>query len=132
METTVLLAVAILFIAFTIGRKLLMRSNPNVKNVSADEAHKLIAENTAIVIMDVRTKKEYDSGHIFGAILIPVNELSGRVNEFTACHNKPILVYCASGGRSPGAVRILLRNNFAEIYHMHSGISSWKYGLQVS
>ncbi len=38
--------------------------NTNVKNVSAEEAHKLIREDNEFIILDVRTKEEYDNGNI--------------------------------------------------------------------
>ena len=131
METTVLMTVTALWVMFIIGKRLLIRFNPNIKNVSASEAHKLIDSNKDIVILDVRTKSEYDHGHIPGAILIPARELSARAKELTTHYNKPILVYCASGGRSPGAV-YTLRNKFSPIYHLSSGLSSWSFELKVS
>ena len=130
METTVLVVVVLWFV-FNIGKRLLIKFNPNIKNVSASEAHQLIASNKDMVILDARTKEEYKSGHIPGAILIPSNELSARAKELTVHYNKPILVYCASGGRSPGAI-YTLRNNFAPIYHLSSGLSSWNFELSVS
>lgn len=131
MGTTVLVGVAVLWLVFKIGMRLLIKMNPNIKDVSANEAHQLIDSNKDMVILDVRTKREYNSGHIPGAILIPVNELSTRIKELTVHYNKPILVYCASGGRSPGAI-YTLRNNFAPIYHLSSGLSSWNFELSVS
>ena len=131
METTVLVTVAVLWLVFIIGKRLLILLNPNVKNVSASQARQLIDTNKDMVILDVRTKNEYNSGHIPGAILIPVHELSSRVKELAMHYNKPLLVYCASGGRSPGAV-YTLRNHFAPIYHLSSGLSSWTFGLKVS
>ena len=104
-------------------------SNPNVKNVTANEANQLINENKEVLILDVRTKGEYAGGHISGAKLIPSSELSSRISELEKYANKPILVYCASGGRSPGAVQTLIKNNFTEIYHLSRGISSWTYGI---
>lgn len=131
METTVLVTVAVLWLIFILRKRFLIMLNPNVKNVSASEAHQLIDANTDMVILDVRTRNEYNSGHIPGALLIPVHELSARIKELATHYNKPILVYCASGGRSPGAV-YTLRNHFAPIYHLSSGLSSWKFGLKVS
>ena len=107
-----------------------MMANPNVKNVTAEEANKLIIENKEILILDVRTQGEYAGGHIAGAKLIPSSELSSRVSELEKYANKPVLVYCASGGRSPGAVQTLLKNNFTNIYHLSRGISSWTYGVK--
>ena len=131
MGTTVLVAAAVLWLIFNIGKRLLIMFNPNIINVSASEAHKLIHENKDMLILDVRTKKEYNRGHIPGAILIPVNELSSRIKELSVHYNKPILVYCASGGRSPGAI-YTIRNNFAPIYHLSSGLSSWNFELSTS
>jgi rhodanese-related sulfurtransferase len=117
-------------ILFIIGRKKLMMANSNVKNVTAEEANKLIIENKEVLILDVRTQGEYAGGHITGAKLIPSSELSSRVSELEKYANKPVLVYCASGGRSPGAVQTLLKNNFTNIYHLSRGISSWTYGVK--
>lgn len=125
----ILAAIAILVI-FTFGRRILIMINPKVKNVSAEEAKKIISENKDIVILDVRTSGEYKSGHIPGAILMPSQEISSRVSELSKYADKPVLVYCASGGRSPGAVNVLLNNNFEKVYHLSRGISSWSYGVQ--
>jgi len=105
-------------------------SNSNVKNLTAEEANKLINENKEVFILDVRTKGEYSSGHIPGAALIPSSEIASRVSEILKYVNKPVLVYCASGGRSPGAVQVLVKNNFTEIYHLSRGISSWNYNIK--
>jgi len=52
-----------------------------------------------------------------------------KVAELDKYKDKPILVYCASGGRSPKAVTILANNEFENIYHLSRGISSWRYNL---
>ena len=103
--------------------------NANVKNVSAEEAYKLINDNKELVILDVRTKEEYDGGHIQGAKLIPVQVLPTKVSELEKYKDMPVLVYCASGGRSPRAVDTLANNDFTNIYHLSRGISSWRYNL---
>jgi rhodanese-related sulfurtransferase len=101
----------------------------NAKNLTAEETKKLIAETENLVILDVRNKDEFDYGHIPGAILIPASVLPVRINEIKKYQNTPILVYCASGGRSPGAVQTLLRNDFSEVYHLTRGISAWTYDI---
>ena len=92
--------------------------NSNVKNVSAEEAYKLINDNKELVILDVRTKEEYDDGHIPGAKLVPVQVLPMKLAELDEYKDKPVLVYCASGGRSPRAVDTLANNDFTNIYHL--------------
>ena len=104
--------------------------NGKVKNVSAEEAYMLIKENKDILILDVRTPSEYKSGHIKGAKSLPVNSFAVELKKLESYKDRPILVHCASGGRSPSAVRILLKNNFKNVYHMNRGLSGWKYGLK--
>ena len=103
--------------------------NSKVKNVSPDEAYKLINEDKEFVILDVRTKEEYEVGHIPGAKLIPVQILPMKLAELDKYKDRPVLVYCASGGRSPRAVDTLVNSNFTNIYHMDRGISSWRYNV---
>ncbi|MBW9150722.1 rhodanese-like domain-containing protein [Clostridium estertheticum] len=103
--------------------------NSGVKNVSAEEAYKLINEDKEFIIIDVRTKEEYDNGHILGAKLVPVQILPMKLDELGVYKDKPVLVYCASGGRSPRAVEILANNDFKNIYHLSRGIGSWRHSL---
>jgi phage shock protein E len=64
------------------------------------------------VILDVRSKQEYDSGAIPGSKLIPLPELTSRISEVKAW-KKPVITCCASGVRSSSAAGIL-RNNGIE------------------
>jgi rhodanese-related sulfurtransferase len=123
-----ILGVAIL--AFILYRRFAFTTNKNIKNVTADEAHQLIKTTKNLIILDVRTKQEFKSGHIPSSKSIPVGELSSRINELEKYKDNPILVHCASGGRSPAAVRVLLKHNFSKIYHMNRGLFGWKYGLK--
>jgi rhodanese-related sulfurtransferase len=103
--------------------------NSKIKNVSAEEAYKLISEDNKFLILDVRTKDEYDDGHIPGAKLVPYNVLPTKLSELDKYKDSPILVYCASGGRSPIAVDTLVNNSFKNIYHLSRGIGSWRNSL---
>jgi rhodanese-related sulfurtransferase len=67
------------------------------------------------VIIDVRTKEEFDAGHIHGSFNIPVSELSKNLNWLVK--DVPIVVCCASGARSETAKFILQANNFKEVYN---------------
>ena len=67
------------------------------------------------VVLDVRTKREFDSGHIKGAINIPVDVLSSNLDKLRK--DKPIITCCASGMRSASARGILKSNGFAEVYN---------------
>jgi rhodanese-related sulfurtransferase len=101
----------------------------DIKNITSEEAYKLMGDNKELLIIDVRTKQEYKSGHIPGAKSIPAHELQERIAELQAYKDKPILIHCASGGRSPGAARFLLKYGFKDIYHLNRGLIGWRYEL---
>jgi rhodanese-related sulfurtransferase len=93
-------------------------------NVDVAEARDIIGEKGELVILDVRTVSEYESGHLEGAINIPVEALSGRLSELNP--NDELLVYCRTGNRSTTAVGILKENGYDRIYHMDAGIVAWE------
>ncbi len=92
-------------------------------NVDVGEARDLIAEKADLVVLDVRTVSEYESGHLEGSINIPVEVLSGRLSEFNP--DDELLVYCRTGNRSTTAVGILRENEYDRVYHMDGGIVAW-------
>jgi rhodanese-related sulfurtransferase len=68
------------------------------------------------VILDVRTKGEYASGHIKGSINISVDQLAANLKQLPA-KNKAIITCCASGMRSASARSILQSNGFSDVYN---------------
>ncbi len=76
------------------------------------------------VLLDVRQLKEYTKGHIAGALLIPIGDLPQRIEELD--RQKPVIVYCAIGGRSRAAAAMLLEAGFAEVFNVSGGFKSWK------
>lgn len=67
-------------------------------------------------IIDVRSQQEFNSDHIPGAINIPVQGISLKAEEIAAMQ-KPIVVYCLSGGRSAIAAGILQQAGIDEVYN---------------
>ena len=90
------------------------------------EASNLIAKDTAIIILDVRTPAEYKSetGHLKKAILIPVQELEKRIDELNKYRGKEIIAYCRTGHRSTAATEILLKHGY-NVMNMSGGITQW-------
>jgi rhodanese-related sulfurtransferase len=74
-------------------------------------------------LVDVRSKAEHSQGRIPGSQHIPLDELASRSSELDK--NKPVLLYCASGGRSGMALRQLRKEGFAQACHLAGGISAW-------
>jgi rhodanese-related sulfurtransferase len=83
----------------------------------------LIAEGA--VIIDVRTKGEYASGHLKNSINIPLDQLSNKMGKLDA--SKPVITCCASGMRSGSAKRILKANGFEEVVNGGGWQSLLKY-----
>lgn len=74
------------------------------------------------IILDVRSKGEYNGGHIKGSINIPVDQLTKNLNKFKD-RNKTIITCCASGSRSSMAKSILKSNAFVNVYNGGSWFS---------
>jgi len=71
--------------------------------------------NKGAHIIDVRTKEEYQDGHINGSVNIPLQSLPNNLSKIKK--NKPIITCCASGMRSATAKSILKSHGFAEVYN---------------
>jgi phage shock protein E len=77
------------------------------------------------IILDVRTKLEYQSGHLRNSINIPIDNLPQNIKKLN--RNKPIITCCASGSRSASARRILKSNGFDQVFNGGSWYSLRKY-----
>jgi phage shock protein E len=74
---------------------------------------KLVAEGATIV--DVRTPAEFKSGHIRGAINLPLQSLSSDLNKINK--DKPVITCCASGMRSASAKTLLRNAGFNDVHN---------------
>lgn len=101
--------------------------NENVHKISAKEAKTMMDSGDEIIIVDVRTKGEYDEGHVPNAILVP-NETIGNSEIKGLPLDATILVYCRSGARSSQAAGKLAKIGYENIYDF-GGIMSWPYDV---
>ncbi|MFN0063295.1 MAG: rhodanese-like domain-containing protein [Myxococcaceae bacterium] len=90
-------------------------------SVSSERAHELVSQGAKLV--DVRTPEEFASGHIAGAINIPVSQIEARAHELGAKEG-PLVVYCHAGVRSRRAADILERAGF-KLVHDLGAMSRW-------
>jgi len=93
--------------------------------ISAQEA-KTRMDKGGVIIVDVRTKSEYDSGHIPDAIVIPNETIGSTRPDQLPDLNAEIIVYCRSGARSRNASQKLAALGYTAIYDL-GGIMSWPY-----
>ena len=97
---------------------------PHYREIDAGEAAELL-QNLSPLLLDVRTRAEFNNGHIKNAILIPVQELQKRVGELSDYKHHDILIYCATGNRSTVSSKILIDKGFKRIYNLRYGITDW-------
>jgi len=95
------------------------------KNVNAQEFEKMRAAKTNVVL-DVRTQKEYEAGHIPGAKLIDFNSPYFDKKVSALDKDKTYLVHCAGGGRSAKASAKMTAMNFKNVYNLEGGYRAWE------
>lgn len=98
----------------------------NVKELSVSDFEKKMASIPTKTILDVRTADEYQRGHLQDAILIDYYKSDFKQQLSKLDKNKPVFVYCASGGRSGSASDVLSDMGFKQIYDLQGGMNAWK------
>ena len=109
----------------------LIREGRLYRDVSADDAAQYMAAKSGeklngMNVIDVRTAREYERGHVPGAKLIPIEELEHRFKAEISMEAESVLIYCASGERSRLACDYLSRQGYLNLYNMHDGLQRWK------
>jgi phage shock protein E len=78
-------------------------------------------------IIDVRSKGEFQSGHLKDSVNIPLDKLPDNLRKLNK--NKPIITCCASGMRSASAKSILKSNGFVKVHNGGSWTNLRKYSI---
>ena len=111
-------------------KDLLAAANAEVPRISPDEARKMVAEQNAVIV-DVRDKPELQtSGKIPGSVHIPRGMLEFRADAETPYHDanlskdRPIILHCASGGRSALSGQTLRNMGYQNVYNL-GGFKDW-------
>lgn len=102
---------------------------PEHTTITAQAAAQIMANQTDIIILDVRTRQEFNTGHIPNAVLLPVEDLQAdtqKVLQLVPSYGTTILIYCRSGRRSATAAEIIASLGYTAVYDF-GGILDW-YG----
>lgn len=94
------------------------------KTISPQQAKYMMSEKT--IILDVRTKEEYEISNIKNAINIPLNEIEEKAIDLLKNKDQVILVYCQSGNRSKQASQKLVDLGYTNVYNF-GGLNDWRY-----
>ena len=99
------------------------------EQITQEEAKQIMDTTNGYILLDTRTREEYDQSHIPGALLIPHTEIAERAEEELPDKDQLILVYCRSGNRSKQASEILAELGYTNVKEF-GGINTWPYEVE--
>jgi rhodanese-related sulfurtransferase len=86
-----------------------------------------IKNGDEMTILDVRSAKEFDAGHIEDAVLIPVDDIRGKIQMLDP--KKETIIYCRSGYRAYLVLRVLMNQGFSDVKLLNGSYLSWERKL---
>ncbi len=104
-------------------RELLQQVKSGIAEVDATAARD---RSNGALFLDVREQDEWDEGHIPGAVHVPRGHLESRVERLAPDHERPVVVYCASGNRSAFAAKTLTELGYEDVVSLSGGFVDWK------
>ncbi len=96
------------------------------EDVTPAQAQKLLAKKDAPQVIDIRTKEEFEDGHIKGAKQIDFLGADFEKELAKLDPKKSYLMHCRSGGRSTKSLPVWKKLGFTKVYHLNSGFNGWK------
>jgi len=115
--STILLAVIAVYAVFKLFGYL---GRLGIKQILPQE----LDQKKGMVILDVCTNKEYNNGHIPGAVHVPLQEIGNRIKKLKK--DKEIVVYCQQGNRSIWAIKRLIGMGYTNLHNLKGGYRAWK------
>jgi rhodanese-related sulfurtransferase len=115
--STILLSLAALYLIIKLFGYL---SRMGIKQISPKE----LDQKKGMVLLDVRTDKEYEQGHIPGAVHVPLSDVGDKIKKLKK--DKEIVVFCQNGNRSIWAIKRLMGMGYKNLYNLKGGYSAWK------
>lgn len=103
-----------------------MASQDSYSEVSQDTLLKYLEEDRDMCIMDVRSQREYEQGHVPKSIHMDYQKISTHIEELEPHRRKDLIVYCEHGMRARMAISVLQRTGFTRVYHLEGDMVEWK------
>lgn len=106
----------------------------SIDEISLDDFLDMIEEEPDLMILDVREESEYATSHIENSVLVPRGTLEGAADphykkrhpELCQARERPIVIYCSTGGRSAMAAATLKAMGFERVYNLLGGLELWE------
>ena len=116
------LFVALVVISFLLARTWM--GSGALASIRPAEVVQLINHENAVIV-DVRSDKEYEEGHIVNSLHIPLGVLENRLSDLKDHKNDSLIMVCRSGTRSTSAANILKKQGFETVKNLHGGMLAW-------
>lgn len=100
--------------------------SPTKVDLSATEFSKELTTTKNVQVVDVRTPEEFEKGHVKNAININLRDEDFAKKIDSLDKNKPVFVYCLSGGRSSVAAEKMVQIGFKDVREMQGGMMQWR------
>ena len=98
----------------------------NIRDIAASEVDELLEGEDGAVVLDVRTVKEFEAGHMTGAVSIDFLG-EGFVQVLTELdRDTTYILHCKSGSRSTKALEVMKEKGFTSVAHLTVGYDGWK------
>jgi len=114
---TVVLALAV--IAYEVSR-----ARSGGQAVGPMDAVRLM--NQGALLVDVRSREEFEGGHVLDARHLPQEEVAGAGESLKKYRDKPVIVCCETGMRSGAAARVLKAQGFGKVVNLRGGLAAWR------
>ncbi len=82
--------------------------------------------NQGALLLDVRSKAEFDSGHVIDARHVPQEDLAASAENLKKYREKVVIACCESGMRSSAAARALKAQGFTKVVNLRGGLAAWR------
>lgn len=92
------------------------------KNIDKNQLKNIIDKKEDILLLDVRTREEFEESNIESSVNIPCEDLVYNIDDIEYDKDKKIVVYCRSGKRSVAACNLLSMAGFSNLYNLTKGI----------
>lgn len=95
------------------------------KSIPVGQAKTILEQEKNVLLIDARTKEEYDTWHIENAVLVPHTLIMEGIERLNPPKEQTILVICKGGGRSSCVAEKLAEIGYQNVYNIEGGYIAW-------
>ncbi len=108
------------------AQDLVAQARQEVQAITPAELIGLQNEKAPFTLIDVREREEWDTGHIDGAVHIPRGLLEFKIAEAVPDRHFPVILHCASGGRSALSAQMLVKMGYSNVKNLEGGYAAYR------